>query len=187
MSGEDFARFESGEFPWDRSGWSGDLVSLDGAEPSDVTFEDVAEVVWLRPLGVCWSGTSAGVARLRDGRFVAWESDVDATGSGFHGDAVGGFADVMFASTEEEALLGISEAGREGMTRVAALRPLGGRRRGLEPEDALPKCPRCSQHFSGPHLCAADHEAHCDILTTRDGWDAACSCKRGLATLRKNP
>jgi len=40
-------------------------------------------------------------------------------------------------------------------------------------------CPRCRQNFSGDHLCAADHEDHCDIRTTRDGWDADCSCKRG--------
>ncbi len=42
-----------------------------------------------------------------------------------------------------------------------------------------PKCPRCSQHFSGEHLCTANHEEHCDIRASRDGWDADCSCKRG--------
>lgn len=40
-------------------------------------------------------------------------------------------------------------------------------------------CLRCRQHFLGDHLCAADHEEHCDIRTSRDGWDAACSCSRG--------
>lgn len=44
---------------------------------------------------------------------------------------------------------------------------------------ATPKCLRCNQHFSGAHLCAADHEEHCDIRTSRDGWDADCNCKRG--------
>lgn len=42
-----------------------------------------------------------------------------------------------------------------------------------------PKCPRCDQHFSGDHLCSADHESHCAIRVTRNGWDANCSCKRG--------
>jgi hypothetical protein len=42
-----------------------------------------------------------------------------------------------------------------------------------------PRCPRCNQHFSDDHLCSANHEDHCDIRMSRDGWDANCSCKRG--------
>jgi hypothetical protein len=34
------------------------------------------------------------------------------------------------------------------------------------------------------HHCEADHEASCDILTTRDGWDADCTCTQpALAAL----
>lgn len=43
-----------------------------------------------------------------------------------------------------------------------------------------PVCPHCLQRFSSPdHLCAANHENYCAIRTTRDGWDADCSCTRG--------
>jgi len=27
-----------------------------------------------------------------------------------------------------------------------------------------------------PGMNASDHKPHCDILTTRDGWDADCTC-----------
>jgi hypothetical protein len=47
------------------------------------------------------------------------------------------------------------------------------------------RCPGCKQVFSpekldpSKHLCSANHEKHCAIRSTRDGWDADCSCKRG--------
>ena len=27
-----------------------------------------------------------------------------------------------------------------------------------------------------PGMNVSDHKPHCDILTTRDGWDADCTC-----------
>ena len=52
--------------------------------------------------------------------------------------------------------------------------------------DQAPKCPRCNQHFSGEHLCVANHEEHCAIRATRDGWDADCSCNEELQQARRS-
>lgn len=41
---------------------------------------------------------------------------------------------------------------------------------------AKPTCSRCGLHFSGAHLCTADHKPSCAIRTTRAGWDADCTC-----------
>lgn len=56
---------------------------------------------------------SAGIVELVDGRYVAWESSWGPTGSGFHPDAYGGTADILFAATEEAARGALSEKARE--------------------------------------------------------------------------
>lgn len=50
-------------------------------------------------------------------------------------------------------------------------------------EEVMTQCPNCKLRCKDPspegHLCSANHEPHCDIRTSRDGWDADCSCSRG--------
>jgi hypothetical protein len=97
-----------GEAPWQRSGWHGDLVSLDGAPADDFEFDDVERVVGYGDSGSGWDGECAGIALLRDGRFVSWESDWGPTGSGFCEDAYGGNAAIWFSLTAGVALEKIS-------------------------------------------------------------------------------
>lgn len=55
-----------------------------------------------------WDGMTAGVVRLKDGRYAAWQAFWDCTGNGFCCDAYGGTSDIVFARTREaaEAFLG---------------------------------------------------------------------------------
>lgn len=104
------------EAPWDRYAWHGQLVSIDGCDASDFTREDVDMVIAYGDTGADeWDGSAAGIALLKDGRFIAWESTWGPTGSGFSEDAYGGDADIAFASTLKAALGHISEQAREPM------------------------------------------------------------------------
>jgi hypothetical protein len=45
--------------------------------------------------------------------------------------------------------------------------------------DESPRCAHCQMHlqYTGQdHRCTKDHKPDCDILTTRDGWNADCTC-----------
>ncbi len=60
-----------------------------------------------------WDGVSAAVLRLKDGRYMTWESWWGPTGSGFCEDAYGGDVDVWIADTLEDAVsLGLTVGGR---------------------------------------------------------------------------
>jgi hypothetical protein len=72
------------------------------------TLDDVARVI------AC-DGKLTALVYLKDGRYVAWESWEDATGSGFHEEAYGGNVEVTAASSPLTALLTISEQAREGL------------------------------------------------------------------------
>lgn len=102
-----------GDAPWARGPWHGKLISVDGCPSHDFTRADVERVVAYGATPDGWDGESAGVALLKDGRFIAWESTWDATGTGFSEDAYGGDADIAFAHTQEAATGHISERGRE--------------------------------------------------------------------------
>lgn len=73
-------------------------VSLDGAEAGFVDADDLAEILWQGSSGDTWDGWEAAVCRLKDGRYVAWETMYGPTGSGFSADAYGGEAQVFFAN-----------------------------------------------------------------------------------------
>ncbi len=98
--------------PWDRHGWTGELVSVGGCSATDFKEEDVDEVLRFVSTPRDWDGDTAGLIRLKDGRFVAWEADWGPTGDGFCCDAYGGTADIVFAHTPEEALARLTENGR---------------------------------------------------------------------------
>ncbi len=98
--------------PWSRYDWSGSLISADGCDAADFKEEDVAEVLQFVSRGDCWDGETAGIARLKDGRFIGWEAGYGPTGNGFSCDAYGGDADIYFARTEAAALEAIGESAR---------------------------------------------------------------------------
>jgi hypothetical protein len=100
--------------PWHRSSWTGQLVSLDGAATDDFTKDDVAAVIahGSTPTND-WDGSAAAIVQLKDGRYAAWETWWDCTGSGFSCDAYGGTADIMFALTVQAATEALSEKARE--------------------------------------------------------------------------
>lgn len=88
--------------PWDRHGWTGEFVSVDGTPTSDFSEEDVAEVLEYAHTPIKdWDGETVGIVRLKDGRIVAWEADWGPTGNGFSCDAYGGTADIIFGSDIE--------------------------------------------------------------------------------------
>jgi hypothetical protein len=99
--------------PFNRYEWEERFVSLDGTEASDFTIEDVAEVVASGETGDQWDGDVAAVLRLKDGRFVSYETFYGPTGDGFSLDAYGGDADLKFGATLEVVQrLGLTDNGR---------------------------------------------------------------------------
>jgi len=100
--------------PWSRGEWHGEFVSLDGAPTGDFNSDDVSAVLAFGEAVDEWQdGSQAGIARLKDGRFVSWESFSDVSGSGFSADGTGGGADIWLSTTAGAALEKISEIGRE--------------------------------------------------------------------------
>lgn len=87
--------------PWERYDWHGSVHSLDGSDttmPENVG--DVEALLYYGDSGDRWDGDVAGIARLKDGRLIAWETFYGPTGDGFCDDAYGGDADVWFAKPE---------------------------------------------------------------------------------------
>ena len=101
--------------PFCRGQWHGRLLSVDGTDTTDFIDRDnePAEVIAAADTGAGWDGDAAGVARLTDGRFVAWDCGWGPTGDGFSEDAYGGEADIYFGATEEAVVwMGLSASGR---------------------------------------------------------------------------
>lgn len=100
--------------PLDRDYWHGRLVSFDGTATDDFTESDIADVIaWGCTPPDDWDGTAAAILLLNDGRYVAYETFWGPTGSGFSEDAYGGDADLVFASTLDNAtLFGLTDEGR---------------------------------------------------------------------------
>ncbi len=113
VAGPPIALIECSQAPWERGEWHGELISLDGCPNHDFTMDDVDVVLGYGDSGDGWDGEAAGIARLKDGRYVAWESNWGPTGSGFDCDAYGGDADIAFALTPGRALEYLSERSRE--------------------------------------------------------------------------
>jgi len=108
--------------PWgSRSSWHGSLLSHDGTDTKDITEADIddgpeQEIGWYANGVNAWDGDCAVVLRLKDGRWMAYESSWGPTGSGFSEDAYGGDADLVFAASKDNAVkFGISEAKRPAL------------------------------------------------------------------------
>lgn len=98
--------------PWNRYTWSGSFICIGCPAITDLKREEVEEVLAWWESGDEWDGRTAGLVRLVNGSFVAWECDYGPTGNGFSEDAYGGDADIVVASTMEGALGGIGEDAR---------------------------------------------------------------------------
>jgi hypothetical protein len=78
---------------WDRA-----FRSLDDTSIGEFREQDIAEVLYEGETGDTWDGKCAAVFKLNDGRLVAYETFYGPTGDGFHEDAYGGDAELVFAS-----------------------------------------------------------------------------------------
>lgn len=90
-------------FAWCEDGalsdsWDGSVRSLDDTATDVFVEADVAEVLYQGETGDTWDGKCAAVFKLNDGRLVAYETFYGPTGDGFHEDAYGGDAELVFAS-----------------------------------------------------------------------------------------
>lgn len=94
--------------------WHGRYVSLDGCEAGEFTKDDVAEVIHEGVEGAGgYDGSVAAVLRLKDGRYVSYETFFGPTGDGFSEDAYGGDADIHFANDLTTIItLGLTDDGR---------------------------------------------------------------------------
>ena len=104
-----------GEVPPGAHGhWTtGRLVSIAGCPVGAVFPEDVAAVVYHYADEDGWDGKEVCVLRLKDGRFVAYETFWGPTGHGFSEDAYGGGADLVFGwSLGDVVLEALTDEGR---------------------------------------------------------------------------
>lgn len=100
--------------PWFRGEWHGELVSVDETPAHDFTREDVESLIaWGSTDDRQWDGETAGIALLKDGRYIAWEASWGPTGDGFSADAYGGESDILFAASADVAASALSEQARE--------------------------------------------------------------------------
>lgn len=106
-----------GPNPFHRYAWTGRILSCDGTPTTDwyqhEKEDEPAQVIACADTGWGWDGNCAGIARLRDGRYVAWETTWGPTGDGFCCDAYGGDADIHVGSTLDAVIwMGLSAEGR---------------------------------------------------------------------------
>lgn len=109
----DLEQISGGVNPFRRSEWDGRIVALDGCPADDFYPDEVDLILAEYDSGEQWDGDVAAVIKLKDGRWVAWETFYGPTGDGFSADAYGGNAD-MFMATSLDILLrfGLTEEGR---------------------------------------------------------------------------
>lgn len=95
--------------------WSGD-VSVHGDVSDSVEWaeNDIEQVIAYDETGDEWDGQVAGLVKLKDGRYVAWETFYGPTGHGFSEDAYGGDATIVIAATQDDAnRYALTDAGRK--------------------------------------------------------------------------
>jgi len=98
-----------------RYNWDGCIFTMDDTPTDEFTQDDLEEVLWSFDSGDKWDGEVACVCRLKDGRYISWETFFGPTGDGFNGDAYGGDADILCSSSYEAAVkFGLSPIHRPG-------------------------------------------------------------------------
>lgn len=95
--------------PFDGYGDHDGVLVFHGDDRAPVNFEQDPWVIaqWDDGRECC------AVVKLDDGRFAAWESWEDVTGSGFWADAYGGGAEVHVGSRSDVVRFGLSDEARE--------------------------------------------------------------------------
>jgi len=111
MSVDDIRLTAAGE----RSGGNnGGFFSVDGASTAPFKTDDIETVVAYDDRGDYWDGLVVAIVRLKDGRYVGWDTFWGPTGNGFCEDAYGGDAEVHFANDLERLIrFGLSEDARD--------------------------------------------------------------------------
>jgi hypothetical protein len=95
------------------SRWHGELISVDGTAATPFTEEEVERILYAGATPDDWDGQQAAVLLLKDGRYVAYETDWGPTGDGFNEDAYGGDADVYFGKDLNRLVLtALTDSGR---------------------------------------------------------------------------
>lgn len=98
----------------DKGGWHGRRIAHADVSDADFTKDDVAELIASAESPARWDGISAAILKLKDGRFVSFESFYGPTGTGFYDDAYGGDADIHFGPDVETVVrLGLTDEGRD--------------------------------------------------------------------------
>jgi hypothetical protein len=99
--------------PFNRGEWHGQIRTFDDTSVEDFMDEDLDTIVAYDETDDEWDGDVAGIALLKDGRFVTWETFYGPTGDGFSEDAYGGDADIIVSSDLHTAVtLGLTDRGR---------------------------------------------------------------------------
>ena len=99
--------------PFTRYSWNGIISSLDDASTQDFGPDDCDEIIAEEEWGGRWDGYMAGVARLKDGRFIAWDDSYGPTGDGLSRDAYGGDATIYVGETLDTVVrFGLGEEAR---------------------------------------------------------------------------
>ena len=105
--------------PWHAFGWGGavKVMTPEGwqavGEAGLPAWVEVAEVVAFDVKEAGWDGDEAVLLRLRDGRYLGWESWWGPTGNGFERDAYGGDAAVWISADLDDVLYaGLGAAAR---------------------------------------------------------------------------
>lgn len=110
--------------PWMRGQWDGQFVSVDGASTADFTYDDVSDVIICcegphHRFFTALEGTSFGIVKLTDGRYIGWETTWGPTGNGFSAATAatsrctyGGHADIYCSMSMKAMFFSLSESAR---------------------------------------------------------------------------
>lgn len=100
----------------------GTCVSVDGTPVGLIWEHDVARWIAISGSSLDWSNEVC-IVELNDGRICAWSTWNDVTGSGFHADAYGGNAELLFGSSVESVLPHLTEQDRESLEWIEGVKP----------------------------------------------------------------
>lgn len=93
--------------------WHGSFLNEEEL-PTKLNEEDIDRVIWSYE-DSChgWDGEVAAIVKMKDGRYITWETFWGPTGDGFYEDAYGGNADIHISNNLKDAIVfGLSEAKR---------------------------------------------------------------------------
>jgi hypothetical protein len=100
--------------PWNAATWDETLLTVDNASTKLPEISELQEILYQGSSGDEWDGTAVFVAKINDGRYMAYETFWGPTGDGFSEDAYGGDAEVWFGYNFKKLILqALTDAGRQ--------------------------------------------------------------------------